>query len=157
MYHRQIFKVLLSNRVLENPKQRRLFHTFDLTELFNLNESADGRCSESDRLFESSKLLPTKPASFSADKIEEMRKLAAALSNEVQGNARDATSTSAEALPERRSSGAVKSRKKHKKSRDEATSAIFEGERVSCLIGRRLGRSRTEQDSFADDHYVFSA
>ncbi|XP_076654691.1 DNA excision repair protein ERCC-6 isoform X2 [Halictus rubicundus] len=82
IYHRQIFKLLLSNKVLEDPRQRRLFKTSDLVELFNLNESIDGHPSESDHLFRESKLTPT-VAKFSTNKIEKMRKLAVTLSKRV--------------------------------------------------------------------------
>ncbi|XP_031844285.1 DNA excision repair protein ERCC-6 isoform X2 [Nomia melanderi] len=82
IYHRQIFKLLLSNKVLEDPRQRRLFKTSDLVELFNLNESIDGHSSESDLLFRDSKLTPT-VAKFSTSKIEKMRKLAVTLSKNI--------------------------------------------------------------------------
>lgn len=38
IYHRQIFKQFLTNRVLKDPKQQRFFKTNDLYELFSLNE-----------------------------------------------------------------------------------------------------------------------
>ncbi|KZC13269.1 DNA excision repair protein ERCC-6, partial [Dufourea novaeangliae] len=92
IYHRQIFKLLLSNKVLEDPRQRRLFKTSDLVELFNLHESIDGNSTESDQLFRESKLTPT-VAKFSTSKIEKMRKLAATLSKNISQN----TSSSASA------------------------------------------------------------
>lgn len=53
----------------------------------------------------------------------------------------------------------ARKRKKHKKnshSDKRNVSAMFEGERVSCLIGRRLGRpdEKEESVSTADDDYV---
>lgn len=82
MYHRQVYKILLSNRVLEDPRQRRLFRTTDLTELFNLNEPIPGGSSESDQLFRTSKLSPDKP-NFSSNEIAAMKKLAAELSKKI--------------------------------------------------------------------------
>ncbi|XP_014231795.1 DNA excision repair protein ERCC-6-like [Trichogramma pretiosum] len=82
MYHRQVFKILLSNRVLEDPRQRRLFHTSELTELFNLNVPLNGDKSESDKLFRSSKVSPGQP-NFSSSKIEAMKKLASELSKKI--------------------------------------------------------------------------
>ncbi|XP_043484540.1 DNA excision repair protein ERCC-6-like [Leptopilina heterotoma] len=94
IYHRQVFKLLLSNKVLEDPRQRRLFHTSDISELFNLNETLDGEA-ESDELFRHSKLsAPMKKKqkkekktkttkTFSSTKLEEMRKLASSLSKEI--------------------------------------------------------------------------
>merc|ERR1719323_2440708 len=43
IYHRQIFKQLLINRVLKDPKQRRFFKSNDLYELFTLNEGTSDK------------------------------------------------------------------------------------------------------------------
>ncbi|XP_016766977.1 DNA excision repair protein ERCC-6 isoform X3 [Apis mellifera] len=85
IYHRQIFKILLSNKVLEDPRQRRLFKTNDLVELFNFNESINGHSSESDQLFQESKLIPL-TNKFSSNKIEKMQKMAAKLSKNISQN-----------------------------------------------------------------------
>ncbi|XP_012543202.1 DNA excision repair protein ERCC-6 [Monomorium pharaonis] len=253
MYHRQIFKLLLSNKVLDEPHQRRLFKTTDLVELFNLNEPTDGEFSESDRLFKESKLTPS---GFSLSKIEEMKKLASILSKKISANVKSMCdeskntenseekrdeqtdnlrcvktpameksdlpvdqslssnqnniqnsstkcnkdlNTNSDADIEKNSNienentfknnceqdvipvkslnnnsvekeseefvlndkvtSSTRKRKKHKKdshSDKRNVSAIFEGERVSCLIGRRLGRSDERGESFSttDDDYV---
>ncbi|XP_014474094.1 PREDICTED: DNA excision repair protein ERCC-6-like [Dinoponera quadriceps] len=252
MYHRQIFKLLLSNKVLDEPRQRRLFRTSDLVELFNLNEPINGEASESDYLFRESKLTPA-TSGFSLKKIEEMRKLASALSKKISATnsvskptrdegeeasdggrkhdeknnnlrcneapvAEDESSenqtlrsqrVSTQDSPgedvnliagldgERRSGGdaeandiskdeqldlipmktandnpaekeesksvlsgdkieSSRKRKRNKKKERKNVSAMFEGERVSCLIGRRLGRSddREQSVSSTDDDYV---
>lgn len=85
IYHRQIFKILLSNKVLEDPRQRRLFKTNDLVELFNFNESTDDHSSESDQLFQESRLIPS-INKFSSNKIEKMQKMAAKLSKNISQN-----------------------------------------------------------------------
>lgn len=41
IYQRQIFKVLLSNRILNNPKQKAMFTKTDLKELFELNDEEE--------------------------------------------------------------------------------------------------------------------
>lgn len=46
IYHRQIFKQLLSNRVLNDPKQRRFFKSNDLYELFALGNDSDDEDTE---------------------------------------------------------------------------------------------------------------
>lgn len=43
IYHRQIFKQLLVNRVLKDPTQRRIFKSSDLYDLFSLNEGTSDR------------------------------------------------------------------------------------------------------------------
>jgi len=93
MYHRQIFKLLLSNKVLDQPHQRRLFKTSDLVELFNFNEPIDGESSESDRLFKESKLIPVS-SNFSVSKIEKMRRLASALSKKISATIKSASTES---------------------------------------------------------------
>ena len=50
IYHRQIFKQYLTNRVLKDPKQRRFFKSNDLYELFTLKE-ADGKGTETEAIF----------------------------------------------------------------------------------------------------------
>ncbi|CAH8512896.1 unnamed protein product [Dicrocoelium dendriticum] len=55
IYHRQIFKQFLTNRVLKNPRQQRFFKTNDLYELLSFDDSlsADGdRGNHSSRLSE---------------------------------------------------------------------------------------------------------
>ncbi|XP_076386841.1 DNA excision repair protein ERCC-6 isoform X2 [Megachile rotundata] len=242
IYHRQIFKVLLSNKVLEDPRQRRLFKTSDLVELFNFNESIDGHSSESDQLFRESRLTPGS-TKFSSSKIEKMRQLAATLSKNISQNTVNSKSTTQNAntsennqqisekdstkqegetdvdvhnthenqntdrsdikqndisssiehnmqvsapenevqnkddtsmsstgkgndtvLCNKNGDTALKSDKihrKHKKNRKTSgsdkhvASALFEGERISYLIGRRLGRSETDHStSTEDDQYV---
>ena len=41
IYHRQIFKQFLTNRVLQDPKQRRFFKSNDLQELFRYDDDQD--------------------------------------------------------------------------------------------------------------------
>lgn len=258
MYHRQIFKLLLSNKVLSEPRQSRLFKTTDLVELFNLNEPIDGKSSESDHLFRESKLTPTS-GGFSLSKIEEMKKLASAISKKISAsvkstcdknkNASDSTceekqhdeqnnnSKHTETVATKTDSSVIQTscdlsisksparynedsnttsnvdieknsnvenknifnennqqtiltiesnnensmekknesvlnddkttshstssvrKHKHKKnshSSKKKVSAMFEGERVCCLIGRRLGHSNEKEESIstADDDYV---
>ena len=43
IYHRQIFKQLLVNRVLKDPTQRRIFKSSDLYDLFSLNEGTSDK------------------------------------------------------------------------------------------------------------------
>ncbi|XP_052775006.1 DNA excision repair protein ERCC-6-like isoform X2 [Mya arenaria] len=51
IYHRQIFKQFLTNRVLKDPKQRRLFKHNDLYELFSLAASDDKGETETSAIF----------------------------------------------------------------------------------------------------------
>ncbi|KAI8962758.1 SNF2 family N-terminal domain-containing protein [Daldinia sp. FL1419] len=51
MYHRQIFKQFLSNKVLKDPKQRTTFQLQDLHDLFTLGSSGD-KVTETGKLFE---------------------------------------------------------------------------------------------------------
>lgn len=46
IYHRQIFKTALANRVLHDPRQRRLFSQRDLRDLFTLKSDASTETSE---------------------------------------------------------------------------------------------------------------
>ena len=42
IYHRQIFKLFLTNRILKDPKQRRFFKSKDLHDLFTLDSGSSG-------------------------------------------------------------------------------------------------------------------
>lgn len=43
IYHRQIFKQFLTNKILRDPKQRQTFQLRDLHDLFTLGEASDGQ------------------------------------------------------------------------------------------------------------------
>ncbi|KAK7753462.1 DNA repair protein rhp26 [Diatrype stigma] len=55
IYHRQIFKQFLSNKVLKDPKQRTTFQLHDLHDLFTLGSSEEGT-TETGKLFEGSEV-----------------------------------------------------------------------------------------------------
>lgn len=50
IYHRQIFKQFLTNKILRDPKQRQTFHLNDLHDLFNLGN--EGEPTETSTLFQ---------------------------------------------------------------------------------------------------------
>ena len=56
IYQRQIFKTALSNKVLQDPKQRRLFSQRDLRDLFTLGEDAGSIRSGGDGITDTSKV-----------------------------------------------------------------------------------------------------
>ncbi|XP_053440248.1 DNA excision repair protein ERCC-6 [Nycticebus coucang] len=51
IYHRQIFKQFLTNRVLKDPKQRRFFKSNDLYELFSLTSPDASQSTETSAIF----------------------------------------------------------------------------------------------------------
>ncbi|XP_006630380.2 DNA excision repair protein ERCC-6 [Lepisosteus oculatus] len=51
IYHRQIFKQFLTNRVLKDPKQRRFFKSNDIYELFTLSNPDGSQGTETSALF----------------------------------------------------------------------------------------------------------
>ncbi|XP_038599950.1 DNA excision repair protein ERCC-6 [Tachyglossus aculeatus] len=51
MYHRQIFKQFLTNRILKDPKQRRFFKSNDLYELFTLSNPDGSQGTETSAIF----------------------------------------------------------------------------------------------------------
>ncbi|KAH9871793.1 hypothetical protein J1614_006050 [Plenodomus biglobosus] len=55
IYHRQIFKQFLTNKVLKDPKQRQTFQMSDLHDLFTLGENTDGE-TETGTLFRGSEI-----------------------------------------------------------------------------------------------------
>lgn len=67
IYHRQIFKQFLTNRVLKDPKQRRFFKSNDIYELFTLSDPDGAQGTETSAIFAgtgSDVKAPKKPASL---------------------------------------------------------------------------------------------
>jgi len=61
IYHRQVFKQILTNKVLKDPKQRQTFHLRELHDLFTLGDASDS--TETGSLFKGSELkLSKKPS-----------------------------------------------------------------------------------------------
>ncbi|XP_014291598.1 DNA excision repair protein ERCC-6 [Halyomorpha halys] len=104
IYHRQIFKQFLSNRVLKDPRQRRFFKSNDLMELFTLTETVKNGTTETAAIFAGTgsevtekkleskikKTIPKKKSesnneeiTFSQSKIEQMKKLAQLISKKL--------------------------------------------------------------------------
>lgn len=54
IYHRQIFKQFLTNKILKDPKQRRFFKSNDLYDLFSLSHDQEG-ANETEELFSDAK------------------------------------------------------------------------------------------------------
>ncbi|KAF9605684.1 hypothetical protein IFM89_018027 [Coptis chinensis] len=51
VYHRQIYKHFLTNKVLKNPQQRRFFKARDMKDLFTLQDDAVGGSTETSNIF----------------------------------------------------------------------------------------------------------
>lgn len=51
VYHRQIYKHFLTNKILKNPQQKRFFKARDMKDLFTLNDDRDNGTTETSNLF----------------------------------------------------------------------------------------------------------
>ncbi|KVH94289.1 Helicase, C-terminal [Cynara cardunculus var. scolymus] len=51
VYHRQIYKHFLTNKILKNPQQRRFFKARDMKDLFTLNDDRENGSTETSNLF----------------------------------------------------------------------------------------------------------
>ncbi|KAF6154756.1 hypothetical protein GIB67_032368 [Kingdonia uniflora] len=51
VYHRQIYKHYLTNKILKNPQQRRFFKARDMKDLFILKEDGEGASTETSNIF----------------------------------------------------------------------------------------------------------
>ncbi|PRQ25810.1 putative DNA helicase chromatin remodeling SNF2 family [Rosa chinensis] len=51
VYHRQIYKHFLTNKILKNPQQRRFFKARDMKDLFILNDEGDSGATETANIF----------------------------------------------------------------------------------------------------------
>ncbi|KXT08820.1 hypothetical protein AC579_10101 [Pseudocercospora musae] len=81
IYHRQIFKQFLTNKILKDPKQRQTFQLKDLHDLFTLGDSADGQ-TETGNIFKGTEVkfkqgnLPTPPEDGAALAGDDLSKVA---------------------------------------------------------------------------------
>ncbi|KAJ0052790.1 hypothetical protein Pint_01708 [Pistacia integerrima] len=51
VYHRQIYKHFLTNKILKNPQQKRFFKARDMKDLFTFNDDGDGGSTETSNIF----------------------------------------------------------------------------------------------------------
>lgn len=51
VYHRQIYKHFLTNKILKNPQQKRFFKARDMKDLFTLNDDPESGTTETSNLF----------------------------------------------------------------------------------------------------------
>ncbi|KAL8224966.1 hypothetical protein R6Q57_017523 [Mikania cordata] len=51
VYHRQIYKHFLTNKILKNPQQKRFFKARDMKDLFRLNDDRDNDSTETSNIF----------------------------------------------------------------------------------------------------------
>ncbi|KAG0485702.1 hypothetical protein HPP92_009781 [Vanilla planifolia] len=51
VYHRQIYKHFLTNKILKNPQQRRFFKAKDMKDLFTLQDEGDENATETSNIF----------------------------------------------------------------------------------------------------------
>lgn len=51
VYHRQIYKHFLTNKILKNPQQRRFFKAKDMKDLFTLQDDREGGSTETSHIF----------------------------------------------------------------------------------------------------------
>ena len=132
IYHRQIFKQFLTNRVLKDPRQRRFFKSNHLHELFTLDSSAtEGGSTETSALFAGtgSEILP----STAKSKKRKKRKI-------------DETSIHSET---KREAEPKKKRKKKNKSCDQDAAVLLDGEAsnpIPDLQGTVVSTSRESCD-----------
>ncbi|XP_059482382.1 DNA excision repair protein ERCC-6-like [Neocloeon triangulifer] len=177
IYHRQIFKQFLTNKVLKNPKQRRFFKSNDLFELFTLNEGKENS-TETSAIFAgtgSEVAVPRKKdikmaendrsqalsvrVQFSEDKIAKMRELAARLSKQITNKSKG-EENSAPTVKTEPPDGSEAEKKKTKKPKKKKW-CKFEGERVENLVKQRdyasllvEEESETKKPEHQDDYVL---
>ena len=98
IFHRQIFKQFLTNKILRDPKQRQTFQLKDLHDLFTLGASEEG-ITETGRLFEGTEVRfgddSVKPTSTTNDYPKQLGDLDARLQSSDQHFLRDISGVAA--------------------------------------------------------------
>jgi DNA excision repair protein ERCC-6 len=163
IYHRQIFKQFLTNRVLKDPRQKRFFKTNDLFELFTLG--ADLKSTESNAIFagtDSEVVIPKRSRSkkqeseeirLPPEKLAELRekakKTSQLIANKFNSNLESIDNPQPSTSSD--SSNEVKNAKK-----DKADGLIFEGRRIKYLVTAQAYQDTEEQTEIGQkqDEYV---
>lgn len=167
IYHRQIFKQYLTNKILKNPKQRRFFKTNDLYELFRLGN--DEKKTESSDIFAGTNSEVAKPEAkkkkkksknkredepfkLPQDKIDELRerakKLSQMMSSKFNSNESSSSSndTSNPDKPCCSSSSSVSPPKD-----ENAKAPLVEGKRIKYLDKCDLYKEQVLDDEESDE------
>ncbi|XP_055083155.1 DNA excision repair protein ERCC-6 isoform X1 [Periophthalmus magnuspinnatus] len=177
IYHRQIFKQFLTNRVLKDPKQRRFFKSNDIYELFTLSDPTSAQGTETSAIFAgtgSDVKAPMKASKQSANAQSQTRTQHSAnadssknaLYNKESHNlphniqSRDSVLTSPQKHKAKRKhchteDSTRRTEKKRKHSRD----ARFEGHRISHLVKKRDykkadGEENQDNQGKSDDYVL---
>lgn len=163
IYHRQIFKQFLTNRVLKDPKQRRFFKTNDLFELFALGDQE--KRTETSAIFAGtgSTVKPPKKAAakgakaaedkgakeggstLSPEKIRQMRELARQLSQRITAKGQ------ANGKEEGKEEEQKKKKKKHRPHRTSSRTVV-DGEHIGHVVKQADYQQPAEEPQ--DDDYV---
>ncbi|KAK7506355.1 hypothetical protein BaRGS_00002467, partial [Batillaria attramentaria] len=170
IYHRQIFKQFLTNRVLKDPRQRRFFKSNDIFELFTLG-SKDERGTETSAIFAGTgsdvklprrtalPLTPTpkalKPNRFDEMKREKKRTLEDSTSHGLDSSEQERMRELARKLSRKME------KEKHKKQNTDNEVREFEGQRIPHLVKSckmkgppNAEDQREESESRQQDDYV---
>uniref|UniRef100_A0A672FHS0 DNA excision repair protein ERCC-6 n=1 Tax=Salarias fasciatus TaxID=181472 RepID=A0A672FHS0_SALFA len=153
IYHRQIFKQFLTNRVLKDPKQRRFFKSNDIYELFTLSDPDGAQGTETSAIFaglqelkhslanRNETLAVGGPSSTDIPGLEASQGKAV---NRPSANQNGIDTKHREKRKHCDSAAADKhKRKKRKHSRD----ARFEGQRISHLVKKRTFKKGDDEDN----------
>ncbi|CAG7723285.1 unnamed protein product [Allacma fusca] len=153
IYHRQIFKQFLTNRVLKDPKQKRFFKASDVLELFSFNEGFE-KGNESEAIF---------AGTGSAVDMKALKRRRVNLAQNIkQTDTEEATDTTSTDSPRERATGKfkgipnlVKQRtQKHDKNNKEDDAPENNHEIQDDYVLRKLFRKSGVQAALKHDKIV---
>ncbi|XP_077553799.1 DNA excision repair protein ERCC-6-like isoform X2 [Haemaphysalis longicornis] len=160
IYHRQIFKQFLTNRVLKDPRQRRFFKSNDLLELFSLGDPERKR-TETSAIFSGTGSTLRRPkkkskgpkgaaqgdasTALAPDKVRQMRELARQLSQRI---------ASAKKPGANGKEGEKVGKKEGKKHRAHRTTCpVVDGEPIGHVVRQAVYEQPATEEP-QDDDYV---
>uniref|UniRef100_A0A8D2ZTL3 DNA excision repair protein ERCC-6 n=1 Tax=Scophthalmus maximus TaxID=52904 RepID=A0A8D2ZTL3_SCOMX len=178
IYHRQIFKQFLTNRVLKDPKQRRFFKSNDIYELFTLSDPDGAQGTETSAIFAGTGSDVKAPKKH--DRLRPPHMLNRGRHPNISTNtqhteeksrdcdaAEPAGNNSTSSHRHRRKDSALTSPQKHREKRKHCDSADsdkrahrkrkhsqgarFEGQRISHLVKKRSFNKAENEDNETED------
>lgn len=158
MYQRQVWKQLLSNKVLLDPKTQKFFKTSDLYDLFSLQEHAEGSNPETANIFRNSrvniqekndqkkqsqsikKTESKESVCFSEEKIESMKNLAKEIAKRISNTNSNETQTKKKSIYQQ-------------KLEEEKLAKLEEKEKLKMFSPSELrSLNRKKAEIIPDDH-----
>ncbi|KAK4570132.1 DNA repair protein rhp26 [Recurvomyces mirabilis] len=146
IYHRQIFKQFLTNKILKDPKQRQTFQLRDLHDLFTLGESKDGQ-TETGSIFQGTEVQLSGSRGGKPDGEDEGAEGLPTPPDEVAGQAAASSTTAVDDITGISRAEAWRGEPEEDKKTNDEPDAAKDDRMLSSIFARTGVQSALEHDA----------